>query len=240
MKTIKYALILMGVINANISFAQDEIEEIIVSSSYIERDLNSIHNPIHLISGEELSNMATQSLGETIDNLLGVSSADYGAGVGQPVIRGMTGNRVKIMTNGRVNRDVSGIGADHVNEVDLNNVQQVEVIRGPSSIFYSNGSTGGIINVVDNTIARTDILESEFRIGGEAQTVNSGSSGELSYQDNFGGLNFSLSYKDSNFDNYEIPFGSIIHEEEEGHEEEGHEEHEENPKFLTNSDFKIG
>jgi len=240
MKTIKYALILMGAINANMLFAQDEIEEIIVSSSYIEKDLNSIHNPIHLISGEEVGNMATQSLGETIDNLLGVSSADYGAGVGQPVIRGMTGNRVKIMTNGRVNRDVSGIGADHVNDIDLNNIQQVEVIRGPSSIFYSNGTTGGIINVVDNTIARTDILESEFRIGGEAQTVNSGSSGELSYQDNFGGLNFSLAYKDSSFGNFEIPFGSIIHEEEEEHEEEGHEEHEEheeNPKFLPNSDF---
>lgn len=231
MKTIKYALILMGAINANMLFAQDEIEEIIVSSSYIEKDLNSIHNPIHLISGEEVGNMATQSLGETIDNLLGVSSADYGVGVGQPVIRGMTGNRVKIMTNGRVNRDVSGIGADHLNDIDLNNIQQVEVIRGPSSIFYSNGTTGGIINVVDNTIARTDVLESEFRIGGEAQTVNSGSSGELSYQDNFGGLNFSLAYKDSNFNNFEIPFGSIIHEEEE------EEEHEENPKFLPNSDF---
>ena len=104
----------------------------------------------------------------------------------------MSGNRVKIMSNGRVNRDVAGIGADHINDIDLNNIQQIEVIRGPSSIFYSNGTTGGIINVVDNTIARTDFLESELRIGGEAQTVNGGKSGEMSYQNNLGGLNFSL------------------------------------------------
>ena len=215
----------------------DQIEEVIVTSSYTNQALNEIHNPLHLIDGEEISNSASQSLGETIDNLLGVSSADYGSGVGQPIIRGMSGNRVKIMTNGRVNRDVSGLGADHINDIDLNNVQQIEVIRGPSSIFYSNGTTGGIINVVDNTIARTDFLESELRIGGEAQSANRGNSGEFSYQNNLGGLNLSLAYKDSSFANFEIPFGAIIHEEEE-HEEEHEEEREENPKYLFNSDYE--
>ena len=193
MKAVKYALIIMSVTHINNILAQETIEEIIVTSSYIERELSTIHNPIHLIDGEDIANMATQSLGETLDNLVGVSSADYGAGVGQPIIRGMSGNRVKIMSNGRVSRDTSGLGADHVNDIDLNNIQQIEVVRGPSSIFYANGTSGGIINVVDNTITRTDFTESEFRLGGEAQTVNSGKSGELSYQNNFGGLNFSLS-----------------------------------------------
>jgi iron complex outermembrane receptor protein len=237
MKVVKYALIFMSVINVNNVFAQEEIDEIIVTSSYIEQQLNTIHNPIHFLDGEDIANMATQSLGETLDNLLGVSSADYGAGVGQPIIRGMSGNRVKIMSNGRVNRDVAGLGADHVNDIDLNNIQQIEVVRGPSSIFYANGTSGGIINVVDNTIARSDFLESELRIGAEAQTVNSGNSGEFSYQNNLAGLNFSLAYKDSGFEKYEIPFGAIIHEEEEEEEEEHHEE-EENPKYLANSDYE--
>ena len=231
MKAIKYTLIFMSVINVNNIFAQEVIDEIIVTSSYIEQELNTIHNPIHFLDGEDIANMATQSLGETLNNLLGVSSADYGAGVGQPIIRGMSGNRVKIMSNGRVNRDVAGLGADHVNDIDLNNIQQIEVVRGPSSIFYANGTSGGIINVVDNTIARTDFLESELRIGAEAQTVNSGNSGEFSYQNNLAGLNFSLAYKDSGFEKYEIPFGAIIHEEEE-HEEE------ENTKYLANSDYE--
>ena len=236
MKTIKYAFIFMSVININSILAQEVIDEIIVTSSYIEQKLNTIHNPIHFLDGEDIASMATQSLGETLNNLLGVSSADYGAGVGQPIIRGMSGNRVKIMSNGRVNRDVAGLGADHINDIDLNNIQQIEVVRGPSSIFYANGTSGGIINVVDNTIARSDFLESELRIGAEAQTVNSGNSGEFSYQNNLAGLNFSLAYKDSDFERYEIPFGAIIHEEEE--EEEEHHEEEENPKYLTNSDYE--
>ena len=109
-----------------------------------------------------------------MDSLVGVTSADYGSAVGQPIIRGLSGSRVKILTNGLVNRDVAGIGADHKNEVDLNDIQQIEVVRGPSSLLYANGVTGGIINIVDNTIAMEDVVDRVFKLGLETQSVNSG------------------------------------------------------------------
>ena len=238
MKTTRIALILMSVLFTNKLLAQDVIEEIVVTSSFIEQNLNQIHNPIHVIGADELASMASQSLGESLDDLVGVGTSDYGAAVGHPIIRGLGGTRVKILNNGRVNRDVSGLGADHVVEIDFNNIQQIEVVRGPSSLFYANGSSGGIINIVDNTIARKDFTESDLTLGYEVQSVNNGNIGELSYENNFGGLNFSLGYRDTDFENYEIPYGAIIHEEHEEEEEEGHheEEHEENPKFLPNTD----
>ena len=48
MKAVKYALIIMSVTHINNILAQETIEEIIVTSSYIERELSTIHNPIHL------------------------------------------------------------------------------------------------------------------------------------------------------------------------------------------------
>ena len=240
MKTTRIALILMSVLFTNKLLAQDVIEEIIVTSSLIEQNLDQIHNPIHVIGSDELASMASQSLGESLDDLLGVGTSDYGAAVGHPIIRGLGGTRVKVMRNGRVNRDVSGLGADHPVEIDFNNIQQIEVVRGPSSLFYANGTSGGIINIVDNTIARKDFTESDLTVGYEVQSVNNGNIGELSYENNFGGLNFSLGYRDTDFENFEIPYGAIIHEEHEEEEEEGHHEeeehHEENPKFLPNSD----
>ena len=240
MKTTRIALMLMSVLFTNKIIAQDVIEEIVVTSSYIEQNLNQIHNPIHVIGADELATMASQSLGESLDDLLGIGSADYGSAVGQPVIRGLGGSRVKVMRNGRINRDVTSLGADHPVEIDFNNIQQIEVVRGPSSLFYANGSSAGIINIVDNTIAREDFAESDLTVGYEVQSVNNGNIGELSYENNFGGLNFSLGYRDTDFQNYEIPYGAIIHEEheeeEEGHHEEEEEHHEENPKFLPNSD----
>ena len=61
-----------------------------------------------------------------------------------------------------VNRDVSGLGVDHLNDVDLHDVAQVEIIKGPSSLLYANGTIGGIINVVNNTIAREDLEKQEI------------------------------------------------------------------------------
>ena len=217
MKTTRIALILMSVLFTNKLLAQDVIEEIIVTSSFIEQNLDQIHNPIHVIGSDELASMASQSLGESLDDLLGVGTSDYGSAVGHPIIRGLGGTRVKVMRNGRLNRDVSGLGADHPVEIDFNNIQQIEVVRGPSSLFYANGTSGGIINIVDNTIARKDFTESDLTLGYEVQSVNNGNIGELSYENNFGGLNFSLGYRDTDFENFEIPYGAIIHEE---HEEE--------------------
>jgi iron complex outermembrane receptor protein len=236
------ALVLSALCSSNT--VSNEIEEVIVTSSLVDQTLSDIENPLHVVSGEDLSTNASQSLGESLDGLLGVSSSDYGSGVGQPIIRGMSGNRVKILNNGMVMRDVGGIGADHVNDVDLNNIQQIEIVRGPSSLLYANGTIGGIINIVDSTIAREDFTESELKLGLEAQSVNDGDSHNLSYQNNLGGLNFSLAYKDSQFDNFDVPTGAILHgedhddEHEDEHEGEHEDEHEEEVGFLSNSDFE--
>jgi len=229
-----------------------EIEEIVVRSSLINSAVDEISNPLHIISGESVATDATQSLGSSIDDLVGLSTSDYGAAVGQPIIRGMSGSRVKVLNNGIVVRDASGLGPDHANDVDMHNVQQIEVVRGPSSLLYSNGTIGGIVNIVDNTIAREDIAQSEFKLGLEAQSVNDGDSHNLSYRNNIGGLNLSFAYKDSQFGNFEIPDGAVLHAEDdhddhddhdddhdEGHDEDhdDHDEHhDEDLGYLANSD----
>ena len=235
-----YAPVLVSAL-LSVNALANVLEEVIVTSSLIDQTLSDIENPLHVVSGDDISATASQSLGESLDGLLGVSSADYGSGVGQPIIRGMSGNRVKILNNGMVVRDVAGIGVDHVNDVDLNNIQQIEIVRGPSSLLYANGTIGGIINIVDSTIAREDFAESELKLGLEAQSVNDGDSHNLSYQNNLGGLNFSFAYKDSQFDNFDVPTGAILHDEDhddEHEDEHDDDEHEEEEGFLSNSDFE--
>ena len=132
--------------------------------------------------------------------------------------------------------DVAGMGADHLNEVDLFNIRQIEIIRGPSSLLYAKGALGGVVNIIDNTISQKNFEEQAGGLGVEFQTVNEGDSKNFFYENNVGGLNLTFSFKDSQFGNYDIPNGAIIHSEEE-HEDEDHDEHEEDMGFLANSDF---
>ena len=207
-------------------------------------DTTEITNPLYVIDGDEIIDDATTSLGDAIDSYLGGSIADYGAAVGQPIIRGMSGPRVKILKNGMVNRDVSGLGADHLNDVDLNDIEQIEIVKGPSSLLYANGTIGGIINVVDDCIAAMNYELPELKVGYETQSGNDGSSEFINFKNNFNGFNVNVGYKNTEFGNYDIPNGAIMHEEEE-HDDHGNEdhhdedEHEENLGYVNNSDFAV-
>ena len=219
----------------SLSILAQDVEEIVVTSALI--DSTEITNPLYVINGDEIVNDATTSLGDAIDGYLGISMADYGAAVGQPIIRGMSGPRVKILKNGMVNRDVSGLGVDHLNDVDLNDIQQIEIVKGPSSLLYANGTIGGIINVVDDCIAAMNFEIPEVKIGYETQSVNDGSSEFVNLKRNINGFNINFGYKNSEFGNYDIPNGAILHEEE--YEDEHGDEHEEDLGYVNNSDFAV-
>jgi len=219
----------------SLSILAQDVEEIVVTSALI--DSTEITNPLYVINGDEIVNDATTSLGDAIDGYLGISMADYGAAVGQPIIRGMSGPRVKILKNGMVNRDVSGLGVDHLNDVDLNDIQQIEIVKGPSSLLYANGTIGGIINVVDDCIAAMNFEIPEVKIGYETQSVNDGSSEFVNLKRNINGFNINFGYKNSEFGNYDIPNGAVLHEEE--HENEHGDEHEEDLGYVNNSDFAV-
>ena len=218
-----------------------------VTASLIDQNLSDLGDPVHVLSGVDLDDQGRASLGESIDDLLGVSNADYGFATGQPVIRGLSGSRVKILKNGMVSRDVAGIGADHPIEIDMNNVQQIEVVRGPSSLLYANGGVGGIINIVDNIIARQDFDGLNANVDFEKQSVNRGSVKAFGITNNVKGINFNYSYENTDFENFDVPDGAVMHSEEEHDEHEGEEDHDEHEEeehhdeelgYLENSDYE--
>ena len=241
MKVKFYALMAMSLIITQINADEpatdsaENVEEVEVTASILNP--SRIINPLYVIDGSEIEDDATTSLGEAVDSYLGVSIADYGAAVGQPIIRGMSGPRVKILKNGMVNRDVSGLGVDHLNDIDLNDIQQIEIVKGPSSLLYANGTIGGIINVVDNCIAEGNYDKQEFIAGLETQSVNDGDVQHLNYKNNIAGFNVNFGYKNSEFGNFDIPDGAVMHDE----DHEGHDEHEEEEElsYIENSDLEI-
>ena len=96
-------------------------------------------------------------------NFSGISNADYGIAIGQPVLRGLTGDRTRILSNGIQANDLSHISGDHSNKVDLNNISFIEVIKGPSSLFGYGATSGGVINVVSDIISE-EKYESEIKL----------------------------------------------------------------------------
>ena len=240
----RIAYVAVALLCAPLAFSQEStLEEVVVTSSFTHQVQGQNESSVTVIPGTDITENLTQSLGEHLTTIAGVSSNNFGPAVGQPVIRGLSNNRVKVLQNNLVVRDVAGIGPDHPIDLDLGNIEQVEIVRGAAALLHSNGASGGIINVVDNTIAKSDIEEPLFTLSAEQQTGNEGEGFSTAFKRNIGGFNVSYSFTGFDAQDYEVPNGAVLHE---GEEHDDHdqdhddhdEDHEEDMGTLANSDFE--
>lgn len=105
----------------------------------------------HVIDQKTLAERST-TIGDAMADELGVYSNQYGSGSSRPVIRGQDGPRVKVLQHASETADVSTLSPDHAVTVDPILAKQVEIIRGPSTLLYSAGTVGGLVNVTDQKI----------------------------------------------------------------------------------------
>jgi iron complex outermembrane receptor protein len=136
--------------------------------------------PVQQISGAALTQRQGSTLGETLDNLPGIANSSFGPNVGRPVIRGMEGDRVRILQNSGANLDVSGLSSDHAVPIDPLTTERIEVLRGPAALLYSAGAMGGVVNVIDNRIARERAFDAQGGVMGKAEVRAGGATNERS------------------------------------------------------------
>ena len=96
------------------------------------------------ISGRSLEQIQHKSLGEIVGEINGVNTLSSGAAINKPVIRGMYGNRVSIITNGQ-KLESQQWGDEHAPEIDSRNASTISVIKGAGTLRYGHDALGGII-----------------------------------------------------------------------------------------------
>ena len=129
------------------------LDQIVVESSPLRETLFNSALPVSELSGVDLDLKARGSLGDTLALEPGVSSSSFAPGAGRPVIRGLSGDRVRVLENGIGTLDVSDVSPDHAVTVESALVEQIEVIRGPAALLYGTSAVGGLVNVFDKRIA---------------------------------------------------------------------------------------
>lgn len=108
--------------------------------------------PAIVMQGDRLRQKRETNLGDTLAHELGVTSTSFGPGAGRPVIRGQDGDRVRVMENSVGTGDISVISPDHAVATETLNASRIEILRGPSTLLYGSGISGGVVNVVNDRI----------------------------------------------------------------------------------------
>jgi iron complex outermembrane receptor protein len=128
------------------------IEVIVVTATPLSRTVENLAQPSAVLAGDALVRAQTSSIGETLADVLGVSSSYFGPIASRPVIRGQYGERVEVLSNGLSALDASALSEDHAVSLDSILADRVEVVRGPLTLLYGSGAAGGIVNIADSRI----------------------------------------------------------------------------------------
>lgn len=125
-----------------------------------------------VLTGDALSLRRAGTLGDTLAGLPGVAATGFGPQSSRPVIRGLDGDRIRLLDNGGASADASNLSFDHAVAINPLVVERIEVLRGPAALLYGGNATGGVVNTIDNRIPRFALDgfngRTELRLGGAA------------------------------------------------------------------------
>ncbi|MDH6420482.1 iron complex outermembrane receptor protein [Polynucleobacter sphagniphilus] len=203
---IPYQLALLSALGVSLPYsarAEDPNGGLVIESNAISE--NNLMSPSKVLSGDELQNKLGNNLGATLSNELGVSATGFGAGASRPVIRGLEGARVQILENGLSVSDVSSISADHATANPLQSTRQIEILRGASALMYGSGSSGGLVNVINDRIATSLPGEPTGSVNTSYETVNQDKTASAVVDTSTGPIAFHIDTAISNANNYQIP-----------------------------------
>jgi iron complex outermembrane receptor protein len=129
--------------------------EIVITGNPLGRDSTTV--PVSSLGRADLLERGQSTLGETLNGLPGVSSTYFGPNASRPIIRGLDGDRIRVLNNSASSLDASALSYDHAVPLDVLSTDRIEVLRGPAALLYGGSALGGVVNVIDNRIPRAPI-----------------------------------------------------------------------------------
>lgn len=107
---------------------------------------------VAVVQGAELAQALRATIGDTLAHTPGVTASSFGPSASRPVMRGLQGDRVRLLTDGIGSIDVSSASADHATAINPLLAERIEVLRGPQALLYGSSAIGGVVNVIDKRI----------------------------------------------------------------------------------------
>jgi iron complex outermembrane recepter protein len=122
--------------------------EVTITASGSEISTQEAIQTTDVIDSNKILERSSASLGDVLDNEPGVSKSGAGAGSSRPVIRGFSGDRVLVSSDGVRNGSLASQSGDHAEPVDTLAIERIEVVKGPATLLYGSNAIGGVVNAI--------------------------------------------------------------------------------------------
>jgi iron complex outermembrane receptor protein len=185
-------------------------EEIVVSAAGGPQVASEAAVPIAVLAGPELQARQQPTLGETLAQEPGVSSTGFVPGASRPLIRGLGGDRIRILEDGIGTGDASNVSQDHNVTIDPITAQSIEIVRGPATLLYGSNAIGGVVNVLDDRIPTSAPGAIHGALDVRATSNANERNGELSLGGGSGLFAWHGNYAKRKTGDYDTPIGKLF------------------------------
>jgi iron complex outermembrane recepter protein len=188
-----------------------ELQELQVTASPLATTSLTSPQPTSVLSSSDVQQNRSASLGETISVLPGIRSLSTGSGIGKPVIRGLSSNRVLVLADGQ-RLENQQWGDEHGPQIEAGEAERIEVIRGPASVLYGSDALGGVVNVISRELP--DALGQDPFVNASAiatyATNNEQPDGTVTVEGASGGFGARASFTGRVSDDIRTPSGELF------------------------------
>lgn len=124
--------------------------DVTVTAAGTEQSVFDSFQSVNALSSTQITERASTSLGEVLENETGVAKRSFGVGSSRPVIRGFDGDRVLVLQDGVRGGSLGSQSGDHGESIDPLSAERIEVVKGPGTLLYGSNALGGVVNVIGN------------------------------------------------------------------------------------------
>ncbi len=118
---------------------------------------------------------STENLGNILQELSGVGALKTGNNIAKPIIHGLYGSRVPIISNG-VRMAEQEWGAEHAPNIDVDQFEHVDVVKGASTLKYGSDAIGGVVVLEAEVFKKRDTLQGSVNLTGISNGRGAGTS----------------------------------------------------------------
>jgi len=158
--------------------------EVVVTATRTEREAFDVPASVSVIDSKQIERRPKGTIAQLLQDVPGVQVTDGGVGGGtkRVAIRGEGPARVLVLIDGmKVSEQKSMDGSMIM--IDPNNVERIEVIKGPASALYGSEAIGGVVNIITKKGGRSPVQ------GTQAFTWDGSNGALVPYTSLFGGRN---------------------------------------------------
>ena len=166
--------------SSDVFFRHLKLNELVVTGVTGDTKLKNSTAPISIVSGKELRQTTSTNIIDAIAKQPGIAQITTGSGISKPIIRGLGYNRIIVMNEG-IRQEGQQWGDEHGIEIDGQNVNSVEILKGPASLMYGSDAMAGVM--ILHGAPTLPEGEMKAQVSSEYQTNN----GLFDYSLNFAG-----------------------------------------------------